>query len=129
MGVVAAVATVASSVYGVVSGVQQAREARKINKASAEAERIQAFRQRVNAIRRMRLTAASAENQAAVEGVPNASSVQGQIGALQTNQAAEISFANQLDTLRSRQLDAQAAAERAGLINSITSQVGRAVSK
>ena len=99
---------------------QQAGEAKKANRAARRAEEAKAFRERVNTMRQQRLATASIQNQAAVGGVGNSTGAVGQAAAIQTNTSANLAFASQLDALRQRQLDAQQAMNRWGMINNIT---------
>lgn len=124
---IAAAVTVAATAVGLYSDYKTGQAQDKANKLARRAENARAFRERSAAIRQQRVTAAGAENAAANSGTIGATGVIGQMGALATNTAANIGFANQLDALRSQQLDAVRQAQQFGLLGSVASAASNVV--
>lgn len=96
------------------AGDRAARQASIANKAQARAEKLEGARRRVQAIRQNRIASADALNNAAQGGGGlNSTGTVGALAAGQSQLNANISFANQLDTLGSQVIQANAAGNAA----------------
>jgi hypothetical protein len=104
VGVITAVVAIGATVYSV---VQQSKAAKANKKANERAARIEAFRsarERGQALRQNRITAADLFARAANAGVAGSSGVQGALASQGSQAASELTFANQIDALNQERL-------------------------
>lgn len=112
--VVAAIA-IGGTVY---SGVKSRQEARKQARIAKRAEAAENRKQRVQAYRQARITQAQIAGAEAGAGFSSSGST-GQMAAIASNTNSNISFANQLNSLRSQQLASQRRAQNAEFVGSL----------
>lgn len=91
--------------YSQVQASKERSAAKKANKRAERIEAVKAQRERVQALRQNRISAANALAQGANAGVATSSGVQGAIGALGSETAENVSFAGQVDALNQQRLD------------------------
>lgn len=125
MGISAVVGavTAVSAYKGYKEQKKAAGAARESNERARRQEAIRAQRERVQALRQSRIQQAAATAFSINQGTQGASTTQGALASFQTQFASNSAFTEQINTLRSQQLNFQAmsdsATARAGLWNSI----------
>lgn len=133
-GYLAAAAVVTAIGIGVSSyeSNKSRQEARAANRQAQRIENVKAQRERVQALRQNRLSVATQEALAGNAGVADSSPVQGAIASSQTQTAANIGFANEIDSLnaiRMQHIDAaQGAQSDAGLATAIAGLASSGIS-
>lgn len=102
--IVGAAIVVGGAVYSADQQRKAARAQERANQRAARVEQLQGQRQRQEALRQQRIRAAQIQAQAANAEVSSSSAVQGALGSLESQGAANMAFANQIDTLSQQRL-------------------------